>query len=223
MTQLLSEERKICYCKCCEIFFRSITVPEQRKGTTTAKQFVGVIIVYLVCLLLAFSLVLPMVLQMPLAYFRSTAYYLQCIAYFCYGWLVPLVYVTAMVFAIFMKLRRGTSGRVIAGDEIEDMEREHMATERSMIIIMMIAIQFFVLTLPHQLMTIVSPPWPREVSSWFECLSYVNGCMKPIIFALMFRSINNETSRRDEASRRDEKSRTNASEGFEPLIRKHTY
>ena len=172
-------------------------MPEKRKGTTTAKQFVGVVIVYLISLLLA----LPPVL---LRYAN--------IALFCYAWCVPLVVVTVMVFLIFMEVRKRASGRLAGGDDIEKLQREHTATKKSVTMIVIIAIQFFLLTFPYQLNFFV--PTESQVSFWFQCVSYVNGCIKPIIIALMFRSI-------DEAeSCAAETSRTTASKGFEPFTNK---
>ena len=181
-----------------ELYFlyRSITIPEKRKGTTPAKQFVGVVIVYLVSLLLA----LPTLLRYGY------------IAYFCFAWCVPLVVVTMMVFLIFMEMRKRTSGRLAGGDDIENMQRKHTATRKSVMVIVLIAIQFFLLTCPYQLIAFVPPG--TQISFWFNCLSYVNGCIKPIIIALMFKSINEDESRTEEASR------TTAPRGFEPFTNK---
>lgn len=202
--KFLSEKDSYPY-KCSYIFFRSIIVPEKRKGTTTAKQFVMVVIVYMASLLLVFPLVL---LGLDVAR-TGIPFKRLSIPYFCYAWLVPFVSFTVMVFVVFMKLRKGISGRVIGGEESDNMLREKKATKNSVMITTIIAFQFFLLTFPYQLVHFL--PLKLQVISWVECVSYLNGCIKPVIIALTFRSIKNEEPLRGESSHR------NVRKGFEPF------
>lgn len=164
-----------------------------------------VVIVYMASLLLVFPLVL---LGLDVARIGISFKWLS-ILYFCYAWLVPFVSFTVMVFVVFMKLRKGISGRVIGGEESDNMLREKKATKNSVMITTIIAFQFFLLTFPYQLVHFL--PLKLQVISWVECVSYLNGCIKPVIIALTFRSIKNEEPLRGETSHR------NVRKGFEPF------
>ena len=103
------------------------------------------------------------------------------------SWFLPLVFFFVCL-GITIYEMQGNYLRNADGNDF--LSRNFIAKKRALFMIIIMALQFFVLTSPTNIMEVIFQflPWNAtavKAIPWLSCLTFVNCCIKPIVYAVM--------------------------------------
>lgn len=159
---------------------------EENRRISLPKQAIGLIVMF--CVAGLFSAI-PFLVQLPESPWRTKnwAITVWLLAFVIVGSFLPFVCFFACLGITIAKLW-GNFLRNADGGDMEMLSRNLAAKKRALLMIVIMAVQFFVLTLPFNIMLLLADIQTSafiRAKEGLGCITLLTCCFKPIIYAVM--------------------------------------